>query len=155
MKRLLFAAGAAVLLGGGCTHKLHAIPTMNPEPAKADYTILGKTNHEECGTYVFGIDWKRAFQGQLSKGGSPIGIQVGPYRPSRLNRDASRAMYHALDKMPEATHLMASRVHVTASGLTIGTVAPIFGKRCATVEARGVRISDKPLAPPAAPLENP
>ena len=55
----------------------------------------------------------------------------------------------------EATHLLASRVHTTGSGLLWFSTLPFFGQRCATVEARGVRIGEKPLAPPAVPLENP
>ena len=153
MKRLLLAASAALVLGSGCTYKQHAIPTMNPEPAKADYTVLGKTNHEECGTYIFGIDWKHLFQNQTAKARAANWSHGGPYN-TLMNRDASRALYHALDKMPEATHLLASRVHSTASGLSVG-LQPIFGERCATVEARGVRIGDKPLAPPSVPTENP
>ncbi|MFT4626672.1 MAG: hypothetical protein ACI8PZ_005350 [Myxococcota bacterium] len=153
MKRVLLALGAAVLLGG-CTYKRHAIPTMNPEPAKADYTVLGKTNHEECGTYIFAIDWKHLFQNQTSKTAAAVGSHGGPYN-TPMNREASRALYHALDKMPEATHLLASRVHTTGSGLLWFSTLPFFGQRCATVEARGVRIGEKPLAPPAVPLENP
>jgi hypothetical protein len=153
MKRLLLAAGAALVLGSGCTYKQHAIPTMNPEPAKADYTVLGKTNHEECGTYIFSIDWKHLFRNQSAKATAANWSHRGPHSMN-LNPESSRALYHALDKMPEATHLLASRVHTTGSGLLIGT-RPLFGERCASVEARGVRIGEKPLAPPAAPIENP
>ena len=123
MKRLLLAASAALLVGG-CTYKQHSIPSMNPEPAKADYTVLGKTNHEECGTYIFGIDWKHAFRNQSAGSRAPVWSHGGPYR-TNSNREASRALYHALDKMPEATHLMASRVHTTSSGLVMGG-RPLF-----------------------------
>jgi len=126
---------------------MHGVPAANPEFAKADYTVLGKTNHEECGTYILGFDFGHMFtnqKAQVGAGGilSLLGGGMGP--------EESRAMYHALDKMPEATHLMAHRSHTTASGVLIG-MFPIFGERCASVEARGVKIGDKPAGPPGQP----
>lgn len=143
MKRLTIAAAAAALLGG-CTLKTHSAPIAAPEFAKADYTVLGKTNHEECGTYII-LDWAHLFANQkavtTAPGGGIESILMGFV--SGGTPEESRALYHALDKMPEATHLLAHRAHTTSSGvLFFGR--PIFGERCASVEAHGVKIGDKP-----------
>jgi len=146
MKRVLLALAAGALLVG-CTKKLHTVPGANPEFAKADYTVLGKTNHEECGTYILFIDWGHLFTNQSASvgGGGPLAFLTGG-----MTAEESRAMYHALDKMPEATHLMAHRSHTTASGVLLGRF-PVFGERCTSVEARGVKIGDKPAGPPGQP----
>ena len=149
MKRLLLVLAAGALLAG-CTKKVHGVPGANPEFAKADYTVLGKTNHEECGTYILGIDFGHLFANQkasVSGGGGGI-LAFLPF--GGMNAEESRALYHALDKMPEATHLMAHRSHTTASGVLLG-MFPIFGERCSSVEARGVKIGDKPAGPPGQP----
>lgn len=151
MRRLLLAVSAGVLLAG-CTLKTHGVPGANPEFAKADYQVLGKTNHEECGTYILAIDWGHLFANQkarvsVSNGG--IGALFGALFGGGT-REESRALYHALDKMPEATHLMAHRSHTTVSGVVFFG-APIFGERCSSVEARGVKIGDKPAGPPGQP----
>lgn len=148
MKRgLIILAMAATLTG--CTSKVHAVPGANPEFAKADYTVLGKTNHEECGTYIF-IDWGHLFSNQkasvrASDAGFSLAGIIGGITP-----EESRALYHALDKMPEATHLMAQRSHTTTAGLVMFGY-PIFGERCSAVEARGIKIGEKPAGPPGQP----
>ncbi len=136
---------ALIALASGCNFKTHGVPAMKPKPAMADYTILGKTNHEECGTYIFAIDWGHLFSNQKtsieasSTGFNPLALLMGG-----KVREESRALYHALDKMPEATHLLANRSHTTATGLVMfGT--PFFGERCVSVEAHGVKIGDKPF----------
>jgi hypothetical protein len=149
MRRVILALAAGALVAG-CTMKKHGVPGANPEFAKADYTVLGKTNHEECGTYILGIDWGHLFANQkaaVSGGGGGL-LDLLPF--GGMGPEESRAMYHALDKMPEATHLMAHRSHTTASGVLLG-MFPIFGERCSSVEARGVKIGDKPAGPPGQP----
>ena len=136
MNRALALVLLVALPAGGCMMKTHTAPSMNPEPARADYTVLGKTNHEECGSYIFGIDWGHLFANQKAR-------SVG--YPAWRTREASRALYHALDKMPEATHLMAERSHTSMSGLLLFG-APFFGERCVSVEARGIQIGDRPLS---------
>ena len=151
MKRLLIVLAAGALLAG-CTRKIHGVPSSAPEWAKADYTVLGKTNHEECGTYIFGIDFPHLFANQQASVSADANSSGGLLAlfTGRMAKEESRALYHALDKMPEATHLMAHRSHTTSSGLLIGTF-PIFGERCTAVEARGVKIGEKPAGPPAQP----
>ena len=146
MKRFVSIALAASLIGG-CTLKTHSVPIAAPEFAKADYTVLGKTNHEECGTYILAIDWGHLFSNQkasvTSSGGGISDVLLGFV--GGYSKEESRALYHALDKMPEATHLLAHRAHTTSSGVLFFGY-PIFGERCASVEARGVKIGDRPMA---------
>lgn len=152
MKRLTMLV--PVLMLAACSFKSHTIPGAAPEFAKADYTVLGKTNHEECGTYILGIDFGHLLSNQSGgrlapeNGGGGIFALIGGFIGG--SPEESRAMYHALDKMPEATHLLAHRTHTTTTGLVLGGL-PFFGQRCAAVEARGVKIGDKP-APGAATL---
>lgn len=146
MKRILSTAVMVVLLGSGCTLKTHSAPIAAPEFAKADYTVLGKTNHEECGTYIF-LDWAHLFSNQKASTSSGDGINgLISGLVSGGSREESRALYHALDKMPEATHLLAHRAHTTSSGVLLFGGRPLFGERCASVEARGVKIGEKPAA---------
>lgn len=151
MKRILLLLAAASLIGG-CTVKTHGVPSAAPEWAKADYTVLGKTNHEECGTYIF-LDWGHLFANQKASvsadAGNPLSAIVGLVGGGGTPEE-SRALYHALDKMPEATHLLAHRSHTTLSGVHL-LGFPIFGERCAAVEARGVKIGEKPAGPPGQP----
>lgn len=146
MKRLAMLLPIVML--AGCSFKNHSIPGAAPEFAKADYTVLGKTNHEECGTYILGIDWGHLLSnqsgGRMAPESSAGGIAAILGSLMGGSREESRAMYHALDKMPEATHLLAHRTHTTSTGLVIAGT-PFFGQRCAAVEARGVKIGDKPF----------
>lgn len=136
----------------GCTKKNHKVPAgMNQPMAKIDYTILGKTNHEECGTYILAIDWAHLFSNQAYTDGEPLPIKLVASsnglrfeRVPRFNADASRALYHAADKMPEATHLVAPRSHTTSSGVLLPGGWPLFGERCASVEAHGLVVGTGP-----------
>jgi len=141
MKRLALIALVAV--ASGCTMKYNSIPEAAPEFAKADYRVLGKTNHEECGSYIFGIDFGHLFSNQR---GTRLSASALPQLPfiGGLAPEEARAIYHALDKMPEATHLLAHRTSTVSTGLVFFG-SPFFGRRCSAVEARGVVIGDKPL----------
>ncbi len=150
MKRLAMILSMATLMSG-CAYKYHTIPGAAPEFAPADYRILGKTNHEECGTYIFGIDWRHLLTNQSGGRLTPENAGLGGAVGALVNnffampiQEERRALYHALDKMPEATHLLGHRTHTTTTGLVFGPV-PLFGKRCAAVEARGVKILEKPM----------
>ena len=141
MNRIALIALLAV--ASGCTMKHNAVPEAAPEFAKADYKVLGQTNHEECGSYIFGIDFGHLFSNQRATRISSSALPAIPFIGG-MSPEESRALYHALDKMPEATHLLAHRTNTVSTGLTaFGT--PIFGKRCASIQARGVVIGDKPL----------
>jgi len=156
MKRSLFGllAVAAIFSGAGCSLRHVAVPGADIPFAKADYTILANVNAEECGTYIFGIDWAHLFSNEAAsitagQGGNPLAAILGALMGSN-SAEASRALYMALDKIPEATHLLTPRVHTTATGLVFG-MWPIFGSRCAIVDARGVRIGERPI--PAAQIQ--
>jgi len=136
---VLFAAFAV-----GCSFKSARIPSAPIPFAEADYSVMGKTKAETCGAYIFGIDWGHLFSNQ----GASIPIAAGgiglPFIKNG-NMEERRAMFMALEKMPKATHLLDPRFEGTVKGLIIGG-RPIFGERCATVHARGVRIEEKPFS---------
>ena len=143
MKRIMFlAVGLAAMTA--CNMKGQTIPAFDPNFASADWTVLGKTNHEECGIYVF-VDWQHLFVNQAAgTSGGDISSMIAGLLPSAANApEAQRALYHALEKMPEATHLLEPRIHTHWTGF--GMVPFAFGKRFATVDAHGVRIGDRPV----------
>jgi len=152
MKRLALAA-VALLATTGCALKGSSIPGASIDFAKADYTVLGATNAEECGTYILGIDWGHLFknEGAMIAPGSftltgSAGLPLGVHN-ALLTPEGSRALYMSLEKMPDATHLLAPRVNTEIKGVPMGPspYAPLlFGQRCTTVEARGVKIGDRP-----------
>jgi hypothetical protein len=144
MKRIV-ALAAGILALAACNLKGQSIPAYVPDFASADYQVLARTNHEECGSYVF-IDWAHLFkrEGAVITGGAalpiPLPLPVGPL----ATPEARRATYHALERIPEATHLLEPRVHTTWQGIALAPFL-MFGTRCATVEAHGVRIGDRPV----------
>lgn len=149
MKRILVLIALAAFAITGCAQRSHNIPAAGMQFADADYTVLGNTNAEACGSYIFGIDFASLFSKKAGTVGaapdaSPISAIMGIIFGAAGSPEGAAALYDALEKMPEATHLVAPRVHTDASGLIAGPVI-IFGRRCATVDARGVVIADKPL----------
>ncbi len=144
----------ALVFSTGCNLRHLAVPGAPIPFAKANYVVMPNTNAEECGTYIFGIDWAHLFANesasistaQASSGGSILGALLG----NGMGPEASRALYMALDKIPEATHLLSPRVHTTTTGLVI-LGHPIFGTRCSIVDARGVIIGKTPI--PAAQVQ--
>ncbi len=128
----LFAASALML--SGCAMKSASIPSADIPFADAGYTILGETTEEACGSYIFGLDF-----GHLT--GDQDGTAGGGFF-SGHTPESSRALYAALAKLPEATHLLDTRIETESTGLVIGR--PIFGQRCATVHAWGVKLDERP-----------
>ncbi len=61
-----------------------------------------------------------------------------------LDPEAKRAMYDALDKMPEATNLYAPKVQTELTGIAPFGF-PLFAKRCSAIEARGVKLGTGPV----------
>ncbi len=141
MKRIA-ALTAGIIALTACNLKGQTIPAFSPDWASADYQVLARTNHEECGTYVF-VDWQHLFknEGARMTGGDSI-LAMIPFFSGPP--EASRALYHALERIPEATHLMEPRVHTSWDGIALAPFL-MFGTRCATVEAHGVRIGDRPV----------
>lgn len=145
MKKLLSLA--ALLALSGCSFKFHGIPGAPLPFASVDYTILGETSAEACGTYIFGIDFPHLFvdkQGSTSGGGATdLAGLLSSLLPSG-NAETGRAMYEALEKMPEATNLYAARTHTTVDGFA-PQATPIFAKRCTRVVAHGVKLGKGPV----------
>lgn len=143
--RSLLVFGALLL--AGCNFKYHSIPGAPLPFASVNYTVMGATSAEACGTYVFGIDFGHLFadqQGSSSGGATDplsaiIGLIAGGGSP-----ESGRALYDALEKMPEATNLYSPKIHTTVTGFAPFGM-PIFGKRCAAIEARGVKLGTGPV----------
>lgn len=145
-------ATAAILLSSvllsGCNLRYHTFPDAPLRFASVNYTVLGPTSAEACGTYIFGIDWGHLFTDQ--EGGSsgasadPISAVIGLITGGSMNAEASRALYDALDKMPEATNLYAPKVQTTVTGIAPFGM-PLFSQRCASIEARGVKLGTGPV----------
>lgn len=137
----------AAVLAAGCNFKHHTYPGAPLPFASVDYDVLGPTSAEACGTYIFGIDFGHLFsdqQGGASAGGGGgiadiLGALLGGGAP-----EVGRATYDALEKMPEATNLYAAKVHTTVTGFA-PFETPIFGQRCAEIEARGVKLGKGPV----------
>lgn len=111
--------------------------------------MLGETSAEACGTYVFAIDFGHLFTDKAGNAtfGEPDPILlILSGLLSASTPEEARALYEALDKMPEATNLAQYRRHVTNDGLTLGKFGPpIFGRRCATIVAHGVKMGKGPV----------
>ncbi len=137
-----FLALVCVFALSGCAYKGQTLPSFTPNFASADYQVLGRTNHEECGTYVF-IDWGHLFKNEAASavGGSSL-LDILPI--GGHNQETKRALYHALEKVPEATHLLEPRVRTTWNGFGMPPFFA-FGRACSTVEARGVKILERPV----------
>jgi len=141
MRKLLALAALALFGTTGCMMKSSKIPGANIPWADAGFEVMGQTTEEACGTYVFGIDWGHLFtnesSGVKSASALPIPIPIGG------NAEESRALYHGLMKMPEATHLLDIRSESTFSGFGTTSI-PLFGQRCSVIHARGVKIDQYP-----------
>jgi hypothetical protein len=146
MNRLLLLL---LVLAPGCALKTRTAPDAPLPFASVNYTILGETTAESCGTYVFGFDFPHMFNGtagstSAAAGGNPLGAILGALPIGGMGAEESRALYDALEKMPEATNLYAPRTESEASGILLFG-KPIFGKRCAKVTAHGVKLGTGPV----------
>ena len=142
MNRLIVLALPALL--AGCTYKNATLPPADIPFASADYKVMGEVTAEDCGIYVLFIDAGHLFsnggKASVASGGSILGmLSLGGAAP-----EVDRALYKALDKMPEATNLYAPRVHVKVTGLAPYGV-PFVGSRCANVTAHGVQLGKGPV----------
>ncbi len=114
--------------------------------ANADFTVMGRTNAETCSTYAFGLNFSHIFSDNSANVGGSVGGIFGSILGGPSGEE-SRAIYAALEKMPEASHLISPKINSVESGLApFGLM--LFGSKCATVDARGVLIGEKPIPPP-------
>ena len=147
MKNLILGLAALATLAG-CNLKSHTLPGAPLPFASVDYDVMGATSAEACGTYIFGIDFGHLFtdnQGASGGGGGDaLSMIIGMIGVGGLSAEGSRALYDAMEKMPEATNLYAPKVHETVTGFSPFGM-PIFGQRCAEVEARGVKLGKGPV----------
>ena len=135
----VLVASIAFLALNGCAMKGATIPNSHIPMAKADYTVMGETTEEACGTYILGIDFPHLFKNEGAAPKIPLlGLALGVGK-----QEEARALYHALDKIPEATHLLDVRTEAEFHGFGLLNI-PIFGQRCAKVHARGVKLGSRP-----------
>ncbi|MEB3223402.1 MAG: hypothetical protein VKS61_15105 [Candidatus Sericytochromatia bacterium] len=144
MRNTLLAATALLALTG-CALKGARAPQAPIPFADAGFTVMGQTTEEACGTYVFAIDFGHLFANQSASLAMP---STGGFRLPALpiggpTREEKRALYHALDKIPDATHVLDVRAETQTTGFAPFGI-PVFGQRCATVHARGVKIDERP-----------
>jgi hypothetical protein len=131
----------------GCSFTDASIPKAPIEMARSDYTLLGETTAEDCGTYILGIDFGHLFSneeaavgGSAARSSSFLRVLL-PFLGVFRTPEPGRALYKALAKIPNANFLIEPRVKVEKSGfLVFGW--PIFGERCASVTAESVEIGD-------------
>lgn len=145
MKNLLVLLVPAVFLGG-CRFKAHNVPGAPLPFASVDYTVMGETSAKACGSYAFGIDFGHLFKDEMGSAAAadPISAVMGLVPILGGAPEVNRALYEALENMPEATNLYAPRSYVVTSGLAPFGI-PIFGKRCAEVKAHGVKLGKGPV----------
>lgn len=131
--------GFMLTVGVGCSFNHANVPEADIPFAAADYELGDRVSQESCNTYILGIDFSALFGSDTATvptGASalPIPLPIGGVAP-----EVSEAMYMAVEKMPDATHVVRPRTHVSTNGLVaFGT--PIFGKRCGKVEAHSATI---------------
>jgi hypothetical protein len=146
MKKILLALVA--IAATGCNYKTHTVPGAPLPWASVDYTVMGATSAEACGTYILGIDFGHLFTdtGGMAEASAadPLSAVLGLLPIGGPSPEASRALYDALEKMPEATNIYAPKIHTTVTGLSPFKI-PLFGKRCAAIEARGVKLGKGPV----------
>ncbi len=145
MKNLLVLLVPAAFLGG-CHFKAHNVPGAPLPFASVDYTVMGETSAKACGSYAFGIDFGHLFKDEMGSAAAadPISAVMGMVPLLGGAPEVNRALYEALENMPEATNLYAPRSYVVTSGLAPFGI-PIFGKRCAEVKAHGVKLGKGPV----------
>jgi len=145
MRNSTLLAVAALATLTGCSLKGARAPQAPIPFADAGYTVMGQTTEEACGTYIF-IDWGHLFANQKASLAAPasggFSMPSIPFVGGAIPEE-KRALYHALDKIPDATHVLDIRMESTTTGFApMGW--PVFGQRCATVHARGVKIDERP-----------
>jgi uncharacterized protein YceK len=141
MRTTLLALTAVAL--SGCALKTADIPGADIPFAKAGYTVLGETTEESCGNYILGIDFGHLFSDQGGSVKSADALPIPIPIPFGSSPEGSRALFAALEKIPEATHLLDTRTETESSGILLAG-HPIFGQRCTTVHAWGVKIDERP-----------
>jgi hypothetical protein len=138
-------AFATALLLTGCSLKGAKAPQAPIPFADAGFTVMGQTTEEACGTYIFGIDWGHLFTNEGAGLTAPVtgGFSLPALPIGGPTREEKRALYHALDKIPDASHVLDIRAESHTTGFApMGF--PFFGGRCVTVHARGVKIDERP-----------
>ncbi|HCH67006.1 MAG: hypothetical protein CL927_19220 [Deltaproteobacteria bacterium] len=154
MKRILLVL-AMLSVGSGCKYSARTNNTVSAnglQLAEADYEVLDWVDAKACATYIFFLripekdeDEKGGKREGIISAGSILGGGGAP------DPDSADALYGALVKMPEATHLINPRYTVQSSGFLAGLLGrPMFGRRCAKVRARGLSLGAGPYFEPNA-----
>ena len=141
MKRMAIFFAASCLILTSCSFKHARMDAADLPLAPADYEVLGWVTETACADYILGIfrtpqDGPKNVMGFLSPG-SIIGGAIP-------DQDSADAMYKAMLRYPDATHLLAPRFRIEAKGVVFAGVV-IFGERCSEVRVRAVSVKNGPL----------
>jgi hypothetical protein len=137
---LALLVGLFAMVGTGCSFNHANVPNAPIEFAASDYELGDKVSQETCNTYILGINFAGLFGSDTATVPSPASALPIPLPGSGAAPEVTEAMYMAVQKMPNATHVVQPRTHVSMSGLTLGSAFPIFGKRCGKVEAHSATV---------------
>jgi len=159
--RLFFHALILLPLLSACSK------TLGRHPAQHVTSALTPMNHEVldwaestvCSTYFFNL----RFRADRAKDGA-TGARVGIVSPGSVlggqapDVDSADALYGALVQFDDASFILNPRYEVDTSGFILIGTRPVFGRRCATVSTRGVRVfnsvpaADAPITNAPSPI---
>ncbi|MCA9492026.1 MAG: hypothetical protein KC621_18965 [Myxococcales bacterium] len=117
-----------------CATRVHHVPELKPAWSEGPWEVEGRVRTESCAIYILAVDWPHLFADESAR------VDGAVLRPpwSRVVPEERRALYDAMQRLPDATHILAPRSHVETVGVSI-LGRPLFGERCAAVDVTGVR----------------
>ncbi|MCB9686916.1 MAG: hypothetical protein H6735_17890 [Alphaproteobacteria bacterium] len=124
-----------LLVLGACATRVHHVPELKAAWSEGPWVVEGRVRTESCAIYILAVDWPHLFADQRAR------VDGAALRPpwSRVVPEERRALYDAMQRLPDATHVLAPRGHVETVGVSI-LGRPLFGERCAAVDVTGVRL---------------
>ena len=141
--RLFFHALILLPLLSACSKTLGRHPAQHVTSALTpmNHQVLDWAESTVCSTYFFNL----RFRADRAKDGA-TGARVGIVSPGSVlggqapDVDSADALYGALVQFDDASFILNPRYEVDTSGFILIGTRPVFGRRCATVSTRGVRV---------------